>query len=355
MILDRIVQLVAKKLGNELSAGEEEELEGLLQQHPDYHTLVETLQAIQFEKHHQEPVWEEDQLVRESWLALQQQLDTPVKRLFPRWISRVAVCAALLLLGGGIFFAVNQSAKKESTSAAVSQVKVPNGMRVKKILPDSSVVWLNAGSLIRYDSSFTQPTRDVYLEGEAYFNVAKDEDHPFVVHAGNITVQALGTEFNVQAYHDENKIEATLISGKVVVKIDGKPDDDIVLAPNEKLTVSNSVYSLAAPTAHAAPRPEQAAIRVDVKAVSELEAIAAVPEIAWLQDKLAFENQRFDELAKRMERRYDIHIRFEDAGLQRERLSGVFEKENIRNALDLLKMTTPFRYRIQGDTVYIKN
>src|SRR5690606_21989463 len=140
----------------------------------------------------------------------------------------------------------------------------------------------------------------------------------------------------------------------VVVKIDGKPDHDIVLSPNEKLTVNNKAFSLSgnaniSKTVTEGPK----AVNFEVKEVSEIPAIALIPEVAWIQDKLAFENELFDELAIRMERRYDVYIGFEDGRLRNERLSGVFENESIHKALKLLQRTTGFQYRIQDDTVYV--
>lgn len=362
MISDRILQLLAKKMGKEASSKEIAELQELLQQYPDHHFLMEVLQSIEGEKSHKEPTLGEEHLVQEGWLMLQPELDgkqgnkkvgknvkeASAKRAFPMWTSRAAVWTGVLLLGSFAFFMFKDSGKKKTAplTARISQIKVPNGMPVKKILPDSSVVWLNAGSHIRYDSNFIQKNRDVYLDGEAYFSVAHDADHPFIVHAGNITVRALGTKFNVQAYQNENKIEATLISGKILVKIDGKPDQNIILAPNEKLTVINEEYKLT---------KDRKELSFEVKEVAQIPSIAAVPEVAWLQDKLAFENESFHELAKRMERRYDIHIIFKDSLLCKERLSGVFENENIQKALSLLQMTTVFQYKIKGDTAYLGN
>ncbi|MFB2118925.1 FecR family protein [Parapedobacter sp. 2B3] len=367
MISDRILQLLAKKMGQEASPEEEAELQDLLQKHPDHQVLMEILQSFEGERLHKEPPLGEDHLVREGWLMLQQELgdfqtteriaenkeEKPARRFFSAWMSGIAVGIGLIFLGCGFYFIMNYG-EPSSRTAGTSQVNVPNGMKVKKILPDSTIVWLNAGSHIRYDSNFVQKTRHVYLEGEAYFNVAHDKDHPFIVHAGNISVEALGTEFNVQAYQNTNKIEATLISGKVVVKIDGKPDHDIVLSPNEKLTVNNKAFRLPDARNTKVVTENPTAVNFEVEAVSEIPAIAMVPEVAWIQDKLAFENESFDELAKRMERRYDVHIIFEDDLLRNERLSGVFENENIHKALKLLQMTTGFQYRIEDDTVYVR-
>jgi ferric-dicitrate binding protein FerR (iron transport regulator) len=361
MISERIIQLLAKKTGGEATRGEMEELERLLQQYPDHHFLVEVLQSVEGEKFHKEPTVAEEDLVKENWLLLQQELgDIPdgrpaeIKRLkrsfFHTWGRQAAVWGGIILLGGGAYFVLNPKKEKNATPviAKISQIRVPNGMPVKEILPDSSVVWLNAGSHIRYDNNFVQKNRDVYLDGEGFFSVKHDAEHPFIVHAANITVRALGTKFNVQAYPDENRIEATLISGKVLVKIDGKPDQNIILMPNEKLTVTNEKFALS--DKNNKIRKE---LSFEVKEVTQIPSIAAVPEVAWLQDKLAFQNESFDDLAKRMERRYDLHILFKDSLLGKERLSGVFENENIQKALDLLQMTTAFHFRVQGDTVYL--
>jgi len=166
---------------------------------------------------------------------------------------------------------------------------------------------------------------------------------------GNVTIRALGTKFNVHAYQKESKIEATLISGKILVKIDGKPDQNIILIPNEKLTVTNEEFSLT--NNKNEPRKE---LSFQVQEVAPMPSVTDLPEVAWLQDKLAFQNELFEELAKRMERRYDVHIIFKDSLLEKERLSGVFKNENIRKALNLLRMTTPFHYQFEEDSVFLK-
>lgn len=362
----KIIPLLAKKMGHAASDQEIAELQKLLQQHPEYSFLIEILQSLETEKLHQEPALKEDDLMQESWLRLQQDLDGmqktedvrikeeiyPVKRnLFSTWIGRAAIWGSILLLFGSAVFTFKNNKQKDSKPevANISQVGMPNGAPVKRVLPDGSEVWLNAGSHIRYNDNFIQKTRDIYLDGEAYFNVAHDADHPFIVHAGNISIRALGTTFNVHAYQDESKIEATLITGKILVKIDGKPDQDIILIPNEKLTVMNQKFSFSDKKSE--PRKELGFL---VQEVTPMPSITELPEVAWLQDKLAFQNESFEELAKRMERRYNVHIIFEDSLLERERLTGVFKNENIRKALNLLQMTTPFHYEFEEDSVYLK-
>src|SRR5690606_35893291 len=170
-----------------------------------------------------------------------------------------------------------------------------------------------------------------------------------IVHAGNIVGNVLGTEFNLKAYGDEKKIEATLINGKVQVQIADNPDKKIMLIPNEKLTVVNHSYK---PSGNRQVSLKE--LSFQVRKIEPLQTTVPVPEIAWLEDKLAFQNQRFAELAKEMERRFDIHIIFADTLLKNERLSGVLENEDIDKVMQLLQMTTPFHYKIMNDTVYLK-
>lgn len=366
MISERLLQLLAKQLGQEASDEELSELQNLLQQHPENNFFVEILRAIEGEKSHQEPSLIEEELVQESWLMLKQEMDdmpagivvedsesvVPAKkRISGMWVRYAAIWGGIVFLAGA-FFVLKHQGKKiiPQAVARIKHIELPYGAPVRKVLPDSSEVWLNAGSHIRYDDDFIQKSRDVYLDGEAYFSVKHDAAHPFIVHAGNITVRALGTRFNVEAYPDENKIEATLIAGKILIKIDGKPDQSIILNPNEKLTVINERFKLSREKTES--RKE---LGYEVKDVSQLQSISSVPEVAWLQDKLAFENESFDDLAKKMERRYHVQIVFKDSLLCRERLSGVFENESIKKAMDLLQMTTSFHYQIRGDTTVFLN
>ena len=364
---EKIIRLLAKKLGRDASDKELAELEELLLNNPEHHFFVEVLKSIEGEKSHREPVLNEKHLLEESWFVLQNQLDklqkldeddSPAhenqkilrKIAVARWLRNAAVWGGVILLCGCFFVFYHTRARKTVIApekTKITEVTVPFGTPEKRVLPDQSEVWLNAGSHISYADDFIE-NRKVFLTGEAYFSVKHDAGHPFIVYAGNIAIKALGTKFNVHAYENENKIEATLISGKVQVTIDGNPDKKIILSHNEKLTVTNEEI--------ARPGTKTGTIRdlgFQVQKVAPLPAITAVSEIAWLQDKLAFQNEAFDDLSKRMERRFNIEVIFRDTTLEKERITGVFENETIEKALLLLQMTTPFNYNIKGDTVYL--
>lgn len=361
---ERILELLAKQMSRHASETEQDELKRLLSAHPEYSYLVEILRSFREEKRHVGPSWAAEELVRENWPALENQLrqgqegaSRPLKapvsgaRILAR---RAAVWGAVAALGAGLWFISRDFRHRTPPGhpASYSQVKVPFGAPEKKSLPDGSLVWLNAGSRIRYSDDFGRENREVYLEGEAYFNVSHEQNHPFVVHAGNIVIRVLGTEFNVNAYGDENKVEATLIKGKVEISINGNPEKKIVLTPREKLTVINQEFKLEgnSPDSAAELRKE---LSFQVKEVVPQKTADPIPEVAWMKDRLVFQNETFSDLARKLERRYDVHIVFGDSTLMRERLSGVFVNENIQKALNLLEMTTPFTYRVQGDSVWL--
>ena len=128
-------------------------------------------------------------------------------RIAALWILLMGIGAVLSIL----FIKPGRILNRNS---AVS-VMVPRGSKALTVLPDGTVVWLNAGTKIEYKIHENKPVREVTIKGEAYFNVSKDPDHPFTVNAGEMIIMAYGTEFNVKAYPDEKAVETTLVEGSV--------------------------------------------------------------------------------------------------------------------------------------------
>ncbi|CAL1518826.1 FecR domain-containing protein [Chitinophaga sp. MM2321] len=364
MEAEKTLRLLAKAMGKAMSDSEMAELKELLLRHPEQQSFIEMLHNIEAVRPAEESAADKEKLIQENWSKLQHELVgmqttaeataggeriKHIRQSRVQWLRYAAIWTGIAAIAGGSFLWWNYAAKQHAAGTAVAvlkQVSLPHGAPEKTILPDGSTVWLNAGSSIRYASNFILNKREVFLDGEAYFDVKHDEAHPFLVHVGNVVIKVLGTEFNVQAYPHEGRIETTLIKGKVQVQIDGKPDHEITLTPNEKLTVINKVF--VRPKA-----PEgQEALSFQVQDVSPRKD-AQIREVAWLDDKLTFLNEPFDALAKRMERRYGVTIQFTDTLLKNESLNGTFENENIGKALNVLQMATPFHYRIQHDTVFL--
>jgi len=341
---------MAKKLGKNASVEELQELERLLTENPSYSLLEEIVGSLKGSPEHFERNIPEEELAGSGWRRLAGRLKEVVTMeerggRMPRIGRWVAAAAVIFAVAGTAVWYFGGDRNPFRVQYADKMVDVGNGHRSKIILSDGTAVWLNAGSRLYYPDVFTGKKREVTLDGEGFFDVAKHLDMPFLVHAGKITIKVLGTRFDVKAYRGEPAVSTTLISGKVQVMMDGEPDKKIVLSPNEKLTVMN-------PVSDTGVLQDQVgnALHYQVQGVPKA-GDDSLPETAWVENRLAFSNETFDEVARMLDRRYDVQIEIGDAQLREAHLSGVFEKETVQQVLDILRMTTKFKYSIEGKKV----
>lgn len=358
---ERIRSLLARKLGKVASVEDLKELEQLLSQYPENIFLVETLESIKgsgdfrIEENTGRQELTTEEWEQDRWEQLEYQLDrgqlikmkntekgSDKRRLtLPRFrILAAAVLIGVLFLSGIFYFFPD---KQERDVPKVYQLTTSYGKKTKALLPDSTVVWLNSGSRLTYSDLTNREKREVYLEGEAFFDVKKDADHPFIVYAGSISIRVIGTAFNVKAYSGEKNIETTLIRGMIEVQMNSNEEKRILLSPHEKLTVINT--EIANRTTPGSLRQNELKYQVQELPLSPNDSVL-VPETAWTEDKLVFVDESFSDIAEKMERWYDVKIYFENDGLKEERISGVFQQEDIRQALEILQMTTEFRFEI---------
>lgn len=251
-----------------------------------------------------------------------------------------AMVGGIALIGAAAWILTRQGPGK-------GQLIAKNGEKIRQMLPDSSFVWLNAATQLTYASDYGKTRREVYLQGEAFFEVAPDKDRPFLVHAGKLIVKVLGTSFNVRSYAGDSAVETTLIKGKVEVQLNDGAGKHILLSPNEKLTVSNEPP--AAKKVLAPPQPSYT-----IQPLIHLNDTTGYNEIAWIDNKLVFWNESFEKVAEKMERWYDVRIHFSRPALMQEALSGTFEKETVEQALKILQMTTEFTFSRNGKDIFLK-
>jgi transmembrane sensor len=361
----RIIELMAKKLGQHASVEELKELERLVASNPTYAWLEEIVGSLKGSPEHFERNIPGEELAESGWKQLAGRLkadggngagegeavfEAAVPRIGVWWRWRwgwVAAAVIVLLVGGGGAWLFRGDGNPFRVKYADKTLQVGYGGRSKLVLSDGTTVWLNAGSRLIYPDLFTGDRREVTLEGEAFFDVAKHVSMPFYVHAGKIRVKVLGTQFDIKAYREDAELSTTLISGKIQVMLDGDPDKKIILKPHEKLTVVNSLLETVDVAKGAVSGK---ALHYLVQGLPEAEN-DSLPETAWVENRLVVSDVTFEELARMLERRYDVRIDFEDERLKAEHLSGVFEKETIQQVLDILKMTTKFKYSIVGKKV----
>ncbi len=374
MVQDRIWTLIAKKLSGEANEEDLRNIEQVLRENPDLHYPLQTvidlwfsdLKSVGYEapealkRHIQRmkdlnidfnyPLYEEGPAPKTSWIS---------KKLLLWSGLSIIVFAGVLFLGNratGLNSPASQNLTKEPLRA-ISQISTKNGFKTNLILPDGSKVWLNAGSSLTYDSSYGKNLREVALSGEAFFDVVKNKDKPFIIHASKINVRVLGTEFNVRAYPTDKTTEASLIRGSIEVTFKDKPSKKIILKPNEKIVVDNDRYLKDILTnSHPISQEKIHEIPgVDVKKLTYENKTGTIIETSWVENKLIFQDESFDDLARQLERWYGVSIVFKNDRLKENRLTGSFKNETVRQALDALKFTASFNYGIDNSnhiTIY---
>ncbi|HXB42870.1 MAG TPA: FecR family protein, partial [Puia sp.] len=211
-------------------------------------------------------------------------------------------------------------------------------------------VWLNAGSSLTYDSAYGRSIREVALSGEAFFDVVKNKERPFVIHTSKINIKVLGTEFNVRSYPTDKTTEASLIRGSIEVTFKDKPDKKIILKPNEKIVVENfGRVGKIIETSHQDHAGMVSEVPgTAVKNLTYQYKTGAIIETSWVENKLIFQDESFEDIARQLERWYGVSISFENSQLKANHLTGNFKNETIRQALDALKFTASFNYEIDN-------
>jgi ferric-dicitrate binding protein FerR (iron transport regulator) len=200
--------------------------------------------------------------------------------------------------------------------------------------------------------------REVTLEGEAYFEVVKDSEHPFIIHTKVVDVKVLGTEFNVKAYPDDKVTETSLIRGSVELTVKNRNNEKIYLKPNEKIVVLNSSIYDDKSTDLSKTRDQPAKEIFSVQPINFNQIDSTIIETSWVQNKLVFqEKETFKDLAVKMERWYGVQIIFENEqlALANAHVFGSFTTETISEALHALKEIFKFNYKINGNVIIISS
>lgn len=221
-------------------------------------------------------------------------------------------------------------------------------------LPDGSIVMLNAGSKINIKESYGVYNRDVYLEGEAFFDVKHNAELPFIVHTHAMDIMALGTAFNVKAYPGEKLTETLLVRGLVEVTLNEDKGRKVLLHPNQKVQYETSFSSLSIRKSGNGTANSKLNINDSpVQNISKTDE-GDIVETAWKENKLIFEDETFAEIAISLERWYGVKITFADELIPKYRFTGIFEKEKLVTLFNILKESKKFNYTItSGDTLKI--
>lgn len=249
-----------------------------------------------------------------------------VRRMsFRQWLSYAAAVVLLAVLVTFVYRYKSGAGGAADYSSQTYKVLVDKGQRASILLPDGTRVWLNSHTELTYNGDYGKKNREVVLSGEGYFEVAKDSVSPFIVKAGEMEIEALGTAFNVKAYAEDKESTATLFEGKVRTSVG---ENEVLLKPNESVCV-NKVSRKMAVSAEFADYARM-----------------------WKDNELVFRGETMEEVAVMLDRLYNVKVQFASERVKHYRFSGVIKNNSLENVVELISLTAPIVYRkVSGNIV----
>jgi transmembrane sensor len=355
----RILELLARKLAGEATQPELDELSELMAKCPDLIYYDEILgQLWSNSKSSSDHLDITNHAYQRHQLKLKNELSSfkgeHFLRTFKRHKSKISMISTLLIfLIAGIFIYNTKGFifhTKDELNSKI-QIVAGKGMRKKIKLPDGTIVWLNSDSKLTYNANINRSKkRVVYLIGEAFFEVAHHKTHPFIVRTNKISIKVLGTKFNVKAYALDQKSEATLINGSIELSVNDRPQQKIILNPSEKFALVEN---------HQTAKKGFEEISKDITLMIEhinpvqIGNQAYIEETSWKDSQLVFNNETFEEIKPKLERWFNVQIRFDMQKAKSYRFTGVLKNENIQEALTAMQLIKPFNFKLNDNDVII--
>lgn len=363
MAEDRFWLLVSLKITGEATEAELKELKEYLQNEPRQGLKVTVLEQTwritpkesagkeeafnrhlqRLSQHLNEDVMQHDMPVTE---------EVKPKRSIMRRLAWVSVAAASVVFAW-LIYKENLIHFQSNKQIAQNTITTKRGSKSKVQLPDGTHVWLNADSKITYNEEFQGRIREVHLTGEAYFDVARDVDRPFVIHTNVIDIRVLGTAFNVRSYADEKNTETSLVRGSVEVTIRNHPEKKFTLKPNDKLIINNEQARVQTEEETNEKTTSQQIVLTWGKINYPSRQDTVATEALWTRNKLAFDKETFEEIAKKLERWYDITVDIKDETIRNTEFSMIIEDESLQQVMEALRVAGKFRYNIDKKTVVV--
>lgn len=219
----------------------------------------------------------------------------------------------------------------EEETLVYNTLTVPYGKRFEILLSDGTKVNLNAGTSLKYPVKFLKGhTREVFLKGEAFFNVSKDTEHPFIVNSDGLNIKVLGTQFNVSSYTEDIETDVVLVEGSVNMYAQKDENNSVILKPGFIGSYNKN----------------------DNNSIQTKPVITSI-YTAWVNGELVFRNMTFDNIMKKMQRHYNVDIVNNNTDLSNEKFNASFRKEPIEKILEYFKVTYNINYTINNNTIII--
>lgn len=259
------------------------------------------------------------------------------------WYSGIA---AVVLMACVLVYLFRHPFENQASNTYQGGERFSSGKALRKtiVLKDGTVITLARESAISLLKDFDQQNRELWLSGEAFFDVKHDSAHPFIVHTAYNDIKVLGTSFNVKAYPSAKSMETALIRGSVRIDSRQLPGYFVVLKPNQKL------FTKYLPEQHS-----EAAVKSAYK-ITELKTtgLSKEPEeVQWIKKRLDIDNLPLSVIARKLQDWYGIQIVIADAEVANYHYSGVFENETILKTLEALQLSYPFHFKTESDRIIL--
>lgn len=245
--------------------------------------------------------------------------------------QKIVRVAAIVLIAGLISILSYQNLyqpEPKEQEPVFREITTEHAQRANLTLEDGTRVMLNAGSNLRLPTEFEADVREVFLEGEAYFEVTRNIDKPFIIHSRGSFIQVLGTSFTVRSYPEDEQVRVVVEEGKVSFKADQESEQETVLSANQL------------------GRYELNTKRIQTESVSDMQLY-----MSWKKGYLKFSNTPMSRVAKELERRYGVNVTFENSEIKEELLTSFLKSRSIKNVLNVIAMTLNIEYRLSDSNV----
>lgn len=335
MIDSRFWLLVSRHLAGEASVEEEQELQDLVNSSEEIRLRYEAVLSYWGKSKQREDI-DVDHAYGKLLSRIHRdgkpvQIQTS-RSVLSSWVVRLAA-SVVILLGLGLYFFNALSDQAFWVKLTWDMHENSKGERSKIVLADGSMVWLNAESKLTFPETFSSDTREVYLTGEAFFDVAKNPAKPFIIHLKNGDVRVLGTSFNVKAFEGDGTIETSVLTGKVAFIPEPQETkehrDTILLTPNQK-----AVYQ-------------------KLSKITRTASTNSNEDRAWIDGTLVFKSERLDNIATILERTYGKKVILQSEAIKSCRITGTFRNNTLEEVIMLISQTRDYQYSITNEKLLI--
>ncbi|WP_288200409.1 FecR family protein [uncultured Parabacteroides sp.] len=328
----RIDELITNYLSGGLGTEELTELEDWLKASPENQKYFRQIREVWFSTigANEETRYDKEAAFQRFLSKTQVAAEKKVIKKHPlhKYMYAAAAIALLCLISFASYWSGSEQVKKQFAEMVI---EAPLGSKTKLYLPDGTLVWLNAGSKITYSQGFGVAERKLQLAGEGYFEVTKNEQIPFEIKTKELELRVLGTKFNFRNYPEDEEISVDLLEGKVSLKNSLKNNSLCYLEPDQKAILNKRNGEL------------------------QISSVEAEYASEWTNGFLFFDEDLLPDIAKELERSYNVKITLEDSSLATFRFYGNFvrKEQSIRDILDMLASTGKLQYHINGRNIHL--